>query len=124
MGRLGQASGWACDGRAVAQAMPAARASRCRREWVPSRRMAMSPFVYRECPGAVARWACGTLAMTSSTPKFFAMTARTSNSNVRSADVSRAAPTAVSGDDDAGSRTLRRGLQLLDAVLAGGRDGV
>ena len=80
----------------------------------------MSPFVYRECPGAVARWACGTLAMTSSTPKFFAMTARTSNPNVRSADVLRS----VAADDDAGSRTLRRGLQLLDAVLAGGRDGV
>jgi DNA-binding IclR family transcriptional regulator len=58
--------------------------------------------------------------MTSSTPKFFAMTARTSTSNVRSADVSRSAAM----DDDAGSRTLRRGLQLLDAVLAGGRDGV
>ena len=48
------------------------------------------------------------------------MTARTSTSNVRSADVLRSAAT----DDDAGSRTLRRGLQLLDAVLAGGRDGV
>lgn len=58
--------------------------------------------------------------MTSSTPKFFAMTARTSNRNVRSADVYQP----VVAEDDAGSRTLRRGLQLLDAVLAGGRDGV
>lgn len=48
------------------------------------------------------------------------MTAHTSTSNVRSADVLRSAAT----DDEAGSRTLRRGLQLLDAVLAGGRDGV
>lgn len=37
------------------------------------------------------------------------------NSNVRQPDVSA---------DDSGSRTLRRGLALLDAVLAGGRDGV
>jgi DNA-binding IclR family transcriptional regulator len=58
--------------------------------------------------------------MTSSTPKFFAMTARTSNRNVRSADVYQP----VVAEDDAGSRTLRRGLQLLDAVLACGRDGV
>ncbi|MGJ7522793.1 IclR family transcriptional regulator [Variovorax sp. LT1P1] len=48
------------------------------------------------------------------------MTARTSNRNVRSADVLRS----VAADDEAGSRTLRRGLRLLDAVLAGGRDGV
>ena len=68
------------------------------------------------------------------------MAARPSNQNVRPADDSSPAPTpaplvrrprakaspapAVTPADDGGSRTLRRGLQLLDAVQAGGREGV
>lgn len=66
--------------------------------------------------------------MAPSTEKFFRMPSRTVNKNVRQPDVSaRAAaartPSAEPGDDP-GSRTLRRGLQLLDAVLASGREGL
>lgn len=58
------------------------------------------------------------------------MASRSPKQNVRPADVSRRpAPVpkkaaASSSSDEAGSRTLRRGLQLLDAVLAGGAEGV
>ena len=45
------------------------------------------------------------------------MPSRSTNSNVRPADIPVSA-------DDAGSRTLRRGLQVLDAVLAAGREGL
>jgi DNA-binding IclR family transcriptional regulator len=45
------------------------------------------------------------------------MPSRSTNPNVRPADIP--APT-----DDAGSRTLHRGLQVLDAVLAAGREGL
>ena len=66
--------------------------------------------------------------MAPSTEKFFRMPSRTVNKNVRQADVSaRAAAARISSaepGDDPGSRTLRRGLQLLDAVLASGREGL
>ena len=68
------------------------------------------------------------------------MAARPSNQNVHPADDSSPAPPpaplvrrprakaspapAGTPADDGGSRTLRRGLQLLDAVQAGGREGV
>jgi len=56
------------------------------------------------------------------------MSSRPTNRNVRQPDVLRAAaaPAAQASEpsDDPGSRTLRRGLQLLDAVLDGGRDGL
>ena len=45
------------------------------------------------------------------------MASRSTNPNVRPADIPVSA-------DDAGSRTLRRGLQVLDAVLAAGREGL
>lgn len=48
------------------------------------------------------------------------MPARSTNKNVRSTDVS-SSPSSV---DDAGSRTLARGLQLLDAILAAGPEGL
>lgn len=51
------------------------------------------------------------------------MASRPPNRNVRPAD--DPAPDGPGAPDgDAGSRTLRRGLQVLDAVLAGGPDGV
>ncbi|WP_429952102.1 IclR family transcriptional regulator [Comamonas sediminis] len=80
------------------------------------------------------------------------MAARTTNRNVHPADVSAisppppaaqpatrsraarpvpatakkasATPALAPAVEDAGSRTLRRGLQVLDAILAGGRDGL
>src|SRR5256885_1060709 len=69
--------------------------------------------------------ACGTLraarrpfsALPAITGKFFSMASRSTNPNVRPADIPVSA-------DDAGSRTLRRGLQVLDAVLAAGREGL
>lgn len=45
------------------------------------------------------------------------MTARTANQNVRQVDVSVPAT-------EEGTRALRRGLALLDAILAGGKDGL
>ncbi|WP_234642275.1 IclR family transcriptional regulator [Delftia tsuruhatensis] len=45
------------------------------------------------------------------------MPSRHTNPNVRPADIPQPA-------DDAGSRTLHRGLQVLDAVLAAGREGL
>lgn len=56
------------------------------------------------------------------------MTPSITNKNVRLTDVSesgvtRSAPNAEQVED-AGSRTLRRGLHLLDAVLESGRDGL
>lgn len=56
------------------------------------------------------------------------MTAPTTTDNVRLTDVKkpdavRSAP-ALAQAEDTGSRTLRRGLQLLDAVLSSGRDGL
>ncbi|MBV7430584.1 helix-turn-helix domain-containing protein [Acidovorax sp. sif1233] len=47
------------------------------------------------------------------------MPSRPANRNVRLPDV----PPPPEAPDDPGSRTLRRGLQVLDAVLAQGRDG-
>lgn len=63
------------------------------------------------------------------TPKFFAMAARPTNPNVHPADESTppAADRPQGADPrggEGGTRTLRRGLQLLEAVLAGGREGV
>lgn len=69
------------------------------------------------------------------------MPSRPANRNVRQPDVFAAGPTiahaiatpgedsadavdAVDAVEDSGSRTLRRGLQLLDAILAGGREGL
>ncbi|WP_198971308.1 IclR family transcriptional regulator [Xylophilus sp. ASV27] len=56
------------------------------------------------------------------------MPSRTANRNVRQPDVFRKAAPArrivAEPGDDAGSRTLRRGLQLLDAVAASGADGL
>lgn len=62
------------------------------------------------------------------------MPARSANQNVRLPDVSAKgkatlSPLADAADaaqptEDGGSRTLRRGLQLLDAVLASGREGL
>lgn len=48
------------------------------------------------------------------------MSTRSTNQNVRSADVLPAS----SDSEEAGSRTLRRGLQLLDAILAAGPEGL
>lgn len=45
------------------------------------------------------------------------MTSRTANRNVRQADVS-------SSTSEEGTRALRRGLTLLDAILAAGKDGL
>lgn len=47
------------------------------------------------------------------------MSDRSTNQNVRLSD-----DLDKSGDSDSGSRTLRRGLQVLDAVLAAGGDGI
>jgi len=62
------------------------------------------------------------------TRKFFSMPSRTANQNVRQPDVLKktaAAPAlAAEPADDPGSRTLRRGLQLLDAVAASGQEGL
>lgn len=56
------------------------------------------------------------------------MPARTATRNVRLPDIQAmdtATPTpAAERDDDPGSRTLRRGLQLLDTVRESGRDGL
>jgi DNA-binding IclR family transcriptional regulator len=55
------------------------------------------------------------------------MPSRSASSNVRQADKpSRAKkqPPAPAAVEEAGSRTLRRGLQLLDTVLAGSREGL
>lgn len=49
--------------------------------------------------------------------KFFPMRARTANQNVRQADVQ-------AQSTEEGTRALRRGLALLDAILAGGKDGL
>ncbi|SFE07075.1 IclR family transcriptional regulator [Paracidovorax konjaci] len=51
------------------------------------------------------------------------MPPRSTNRNVRPAD-DPAGGTGTAAAEDAGSRTLRRGLQVLDAVLAGGPEGV
>ena len=58
------------------------------------------------------------------------MPPRAANQNVRQTDVSsqpaardKGAARVADALDDTGSRTLRRGLQVLDAVLASGRDG-
>lgn len=48
------------------------------------------------------------------------MPARTTNQNVHSADVSHPSP----DGDDAGSRTLARGLQVLDAILGAEAEGL
>ena len=50
------------------------------------------------------------------------MASRSSNSSA-SSDVIETAES-VEAADDGGSRTLRRGLQLLDAVLQSGREGL
>ncbi|WP_184855371.1 IclR family transcriptional regulator [Acidovorax soli] len=52
------------------------------------------------------------------------MPSRPANRNVRLPDVPSPAPVAEAPLDDPGSRTLRRGLQVLDAILASGRDGL
>jgi Fic family protein len=52
------------------------------------------------------------------------MPSRPANRNVRLPDVSTSTPLPEEPLDDPGSRTLRRGLQVLDAVLASGRDGL
>ena len=56
------------------------------------------------------------------------MTSPITNKNVRLPDVLKSSVTAPSQDaelvEDSGSRTLRRGLQVLDAVLQSGRDGL
>lgn len=63
-----------------------------------------------------------------STQKFLTMTSSTTNKNVRQPDVLKFDATVAAPDlaqaEDIGSRTLRRGLHLLDAVLKGGRDGL
>lgn len=62
------------------------------------------------------------------TQKFLTMTSPITNKNVRLADVLKSDLTLSAPDvepvEDIGSRTLRRGLQLLDAVLKSGRDGL
>ncbi|UUZ66423.1 helix-turn-helix domain-containing protein (plasmid) [Polaromonas sp. P1-6] len=56
------------------------------------------------------------------------MSSLSTNQNVRQADVLKSDATAPAPNaepvEDIGSRTLRRGLQLLDAVLESGRDGL
>lgn len=56
------------------------------------------------------------------------MLSRTANHNVHQADVSNSCPSLplceAAQFDDLGSRTLRRGLKLLDAVREGGPEGV
>lgn len=55
------------------------------------------------------------------------MTTSTTNKNVRQADVCKSGDTpsalGLERAEDVGSRTLQRGLRLLDAVLESGRDG-
>ena len=50
------------------------------------------------------------------------MPSRPANSNVRQTDERASKRTTFEPVEDLGSRTLRRGLQVLDAVLAHGRD--
>jgi len=64
----------------------------------------------------VGALASGTLRFLRSTEKFFRMPRVPANRNVRPADVSASTP-------DSGTRTLRRGLQVLDAVAASGPEG-
>lgn len=52
------------------------------------------------------------------------MPSRSTNRNVHLPDVLAPVLLPVDAAQDAGSRTLRRGLQLLDAVLASGSDGL
>lgn len=52
------------------------------------------------------------------------MPSSATNRKVRQTDLASAATATVMGPDEAGSRTLARGLALLDAVLEGGRDGL
>lgn len=49
------------------------------------------------------------------------MTSRAANRNVRQTDVSTPSPDAAAQE---GTRALHRGLTLLDAILAGGKDGL
>lgn len=60
--------------------------------------------------------------------KFLIMTLLTTTKNVRLPDVLKFSATRSAPDvepaEDTGSRTLRRGLQLLDAVSGSGRDGL
>lgn len=58
-----------------------------------------------------------------STNRFLAMSLRTANQNVRLPDVFSPHAGVEALGEDPGSRTLRRGLQVLDAVLAHGPDG-
>lgn len=62
------------------------------------------------------------------TQKFLTMIFPITNKNVRLSDVSKSDATDSAPDlaqaEDIGSRTLRRGLHLLDAVLKSGRDGL
>lgn len=62
--------------------------------------------------------------LVASTDKFFPMPSRPANRNVRLPDVSSTHPLLPDAAEDPGSRTLRRGLQVLDAVLASGREGL
>ena len=61
-------------------------------------------------------------------PKFLIMTLLTTTKHVRLPDVLKFSATRSAPDvepaEDTGSRTLRRGLQLLDAVSGSGRDGL
>lgn len=52
------------------------------------------------------------------------MSSRAATKNVRPADEPQPDPDPASAAEDPGSRTLRRGLLVLDAVLGGGRDGL
>lgn len=54
-------------------------------------------------------------------PRFLSTPAAAARKNVRAADVLASPPDPT---DDAGGRSLRRGLQVLDAVLQGGPEGV
>ena len=66
--------------------------------------------------------------MALTTRKFLTMTPLITTKNVRLPDVLKSSATLSESDvaqaEDTGSRTLRRGLQLLDAVLKSGRDGL
>ncbi len=62
--------------------------------------------------------------LVASTDKFFPMPSRPANRNVRPPDVPSSTLSAADAAEDPGSRTLRRGLQVLDAVLASGREGL
>lgn len=78
----------------------------------------------RVSPSGVATH-CG---IAPTTQKFLTMSPLITNENVRQADVleskARAPAPRAEPVEDTGSRTLRRGLQLLDAVLESGRDGL